>query len=142
VPAHNDPSDRSQQERHNNRPQNNANSEALALQESFPRSNRFCARVSHGSIASAVDKQSFVSFFAANGLIDETPGNQRIREGISIVRGNGALEKRCRTHDSHTTDRIRGTLHDVTVNFARCFIRMRGLTLRICRLWISDRRQK
>jgi hypothetical protein len=51
-----------------------------------------------------------------------------------------ALEERCRTHDGHTSDRIRGTLHDVTVNFARCFIRMRGLVLRLRtpRLWTSE----
>src|SRR6267142_3109792 len=63
---------------------------------------------------------------------------RELREAISHeVNRNGersGLEGRCRTHDDHVLDGIRGTFHDVTVSFASCDIRVRGLR---CTCWAS-----
>ena len=63
---------------------------------------------------------------------------RELREAISHeVNRNGersGLEGRCRTHDDHILDGICGTFHDVTVSFASCDIRVRGLR---CTCWAS-----
>jgi hypothetical protein len=56
------------------------------------------------------------------------PVDEHEPQGQSLL-GMVGSETRCRTHDGHILNRIGGTFHDATVNFARCFIRIRGLAL-------------
>jgi hypothetical protein len=58
--------------------------------------------------------------------------------------GQRSVRERPPNHAGYILDRIRGTFHNVTVTFTRCFIRIRGLALKWWTppLWTSDRCQK